>query len=180
MSRRRLSRRARSEVRTMQSWVRYSFAAIALLLSTTVTAEEPYAATGPILRKCSLVCPDILLRGCCSIYCPKPMPYVPCVCCCCPDDYCCKPCPCIPCYRGGVCDCYCPKACPILCRPIVADYYTCEAGTPCGVCASTHLVNEPPPANGNAPSALRITQPSSLESAADASLPNNPKSFLGL
>lgn len=154
----------------MRSVAKYSLAAVLLLLSNAALAEEPCTTSGSLLSKCSLVCPDALLRGCCCIYCPKPMPCVPCMCCCCPDDYCCKPCPCVPCYHGGACDCYCPKPCPNLCRPIAADFYTCDAGNSCGVCVPVHPISKT--TDDVAPSAVRLSQPSPTESVANKSQPD--------
>jgi hypothetical protein len=148
----RLSKVAHSEVDVLLT-LKNLFLIVALLLTSTATGEEPCAAAGSLLPKCSLVCPDFLLRGCCCIYCPKPMPCVLCARCCCPDDYCCKPCPCIPCYHGGVCNCYCCKPCPALCRKIAADYYTCEAGSACTDCAPAFRVSQSEPAKGTPHSA---------------------------
>jgi hypothetical protein len=153
----------------MRSLAKYSLAAVVLLLSSTVIADEPCTTSASIFSKCSLVCPDALLRGCCCIYCPKPLPCVPCLCCCCPDDYCCKPCPCIPCYHGGVCDCYCPKPCPDLCRPIAANFYTCDAGASCEGCVPACRVSKPLTTDEDAPLAVRLPQPSPPESGADQS-----------
>jgi hypothetical protein len=95
----------------------------------------------------ALTCPDVLLRGCCNIYCSKPLPCIQPFCrSCCKDCYCDKPCPCIPVYCRGVSSyCYCCKPCPDLCRPIAADYFNCverSAG-----CAHPHAIpNEQVPA----------------------------------
>lgn len=159
----------RSEIDVLRCLIRNSCTVIAFLIAAIATAEEPRATTESLFSTRSLVCPDVLLRGCCCIYCPKPLPCVRCLCCCCPDDYCCKPCPCVRCYQGGVCDCYCPKPCPVLCRPIAADYYTCEAGAFCGVCVPAYQVGQPSSIDGIAPSARHPTQPSPPESVADQS-----------
>jgi hypothetical protein len=113
-------------------------AATIVLLSACVStvarfaqSEERAGDPTRILPHASLVCPDALLRACCDDYCPKRPPCTYCYnrCCGC-NDYCSKPCPCIPCYRAGcLCDCYCPKSCPDLCRPLVADFFTCTKGS---------------------------------------------------
>lgn len=107
-------------------------ALIVALASGTVRiarSGEPVSDPPRNVPHASLVCPDVLLRACCDDYCPKRPPCIPCYnrCCGC-DDYCGKRSPCIPCYQGGSCDCYCPKPCPELCRPLIADYFTCSNG----------------------------------------------------
>jgi len=114
-------------------------------------AAEPVASAGLQDANLVLVCPETLLRGCCDGYCSKTQPCVPCYrrgCGC--DDYCCKPSPCIPCYRGScVAYCYCPKPCPDLCRPLVADFFSCAA--PNAPCEEPVLVGESSPGNPKAP-----------------------------
>ena len=84
-------------------------------------------ANFPLLQ--SLTCPELLLRGCCDNYCPKPQPYITCFCHRCgTDDYCRKPYPCIVRFCGGCPDCYTRKPYPDLCRPLASDYFTCAAG----------------------------------------------------
>jgi hypothetical protein len=96
-------------------------------------AERTAGAVRSADRTPKWVYPQTLLHGCCPIYCPKPLPHLPCWCygCGC-DDYCGKQRPNVPCYRGGCCDYYCPKPYPCLCRPLAADFYTCaEESTNC-------------------------------------------------
>jgi hypothetical protein len=101
--------------------------ALAACLALSRMAAGQASANQPLYPLGTLVCPDNLLRACCDLYCPKPLP---CVCCHCfgrtNDCYCCKPQPCIDCFRGPYkADCYCPKPFPDLCRPIFADYFRC-------------------------------------------------------
>jgi hypothetical protein len=106
-------------------------------------AEQP-APTGPSLYlQQRLTCPDALLRGCCCLYCPKPMPCVHHWCGCNgPDDYCRKLCPCVPCYHGcSEANCYCRKPMPCLCRPLGSDYYTCVAGSAACACSDACRVD---------------------------------------
>ncbi len=94
-------------------------------------AEESLGVERSISPMQALTCPSALLRGCRDIYCPKPLPCISRFCHGCgKDDYCGKPIPCVPCYRG-CCrpECYFRKPGPDLCRPLAAEYYTCEAGT---------------------------------------------------
>jgi hypothetical protein len=127
-------------------------AAIAAMLIASMNTVARFAQSEEladdltsILPHTSLVCPDALLRACCDDYCPKRPPCIPCFnrCCGC-DDYSGKPEPCIACYRGGCLDCYCPKPCPNLCRPLVADYFTCAKGR--AACAEPVIHAAPPPA----------------------------------
>jgi hypothetical protein len=115
------------------------FATSAMLIASLMSAEEPQVAPRSLYPLNSLVCPNAILRGCCCVYCPKPVPCVRYLCCCCPNDYCSKPLPCLPCYLGGCCDCYCRKPCPCLCRPIATDYFSCDAGSNCGTCTPVRL-----------------------------------------
>lgn len=90
-------------------------------------AEESDNVPRSIYPVNALTCPNSLLRACCDIYCPKPLPCIKPFCRGCrKDDYCSKPCPRIECYcRTCSSNCYCGKPCPDLCRPIAADYFVC-------------------------------------------------------
>ena len=107
--------------------------------SQFVVAEEPAGVEQSLYPWHALVCPDALLRGCCDIYCPKPLPCKSCLCRGCGKvDYCGKPCPCVPCFRNHCTrDCYCRKQCPEPCRPLFCDYFTCPGwGAGCAKSAS--------------------------------------------
>ncbi len=94
-------------------------------------ADELFGVERSICPVQALTCPEALLRRCCDIYCPKPLPCLTRICHGCgKDDYCGKPRPCVPCFRGCCpTDCYCRKPCPDLCRPLAADYFICDAGS---------------------------------------------------
>jgi hypothetical protein len=113
----------------MRQLVRTTSVAITLcsIFVELAAAQEPSSVPQSIYPWHAFVCPDALLRGCCNIYCPKPIPCIKAFCRgCCKDCYCSKPYPCIPCYcRTGTSYCYCNKPGPDLCRPIAADYFTC-------------------------------------------------------
>lgn len=101
--------------------------ALCIGLVRMACCDEPTAVAPGIYLLRDLTCPAPLLRGCCDNYCSKPLPGINYLCCICgPDDYCCKPLPCIPCFRGCCPDDYCSKPCPDLCRPIAADFYSCN------------------------------------------------------
>jgi hypothetical protein len=112
--------------------------AVCTVLVSFAAAQESDAVFPSIYPVNDLTCPNTLLRGCCPIYCPKPMPCIEAFCRGCrKDDYCSKPCSCIPCYcRTGTSYCYCGKPCPDLCRPIAADYFQCVKR--CAGCADAH------------------------------------------
>jgi hypothetical protein len=110
-------------------------AIFAIALCGVAAAQEAAGVDRNVYPRQALTCPDALLRGCCDIYCPKP---IPCVSCfsfgCGKDDYCRKPYPCIPCLNTWCTSgCYCKKPFPDLCRPLAADYFICAGwGTACG------------------------------------------------
>jgi hypothetical protein len=101
------------------------------------TADESGGVNRPRFVGSMLVCPDELLRRCCDIYSPKPLPCVPCFhpgCGAC--GYCSKPCPCISGFCGSrTAYCYRRKPCPDLCRPLDAHYFTCVKK--CNGCADS-------------------------------------------
>jgi hypothetical protein len=137
----------------MRQVLRTAFIVVALCsgLLRIATAEEPLGVERSIYPVRALSCPDALLRGCCDIYCPKPLPCLTCICHgCCKDDYCDKPSPCVPCYRGcSVPDCYNRKPCPVLCRPLAADYFTCAVGSAGCADLGAHSANSTLPARHN-------------------------------
>lgn len=111
----------------MRIWVGLVAVALCVGLFRMACSEEPTNIGPGIYPLRELTCPTPLLRSCCDNYCSKPLPGINCPCCICgPDDYCCKPLPFIPCFRGCCPDCYGSKPCPDLCRPIAADYYSCD------------------------------------------------------
>jgi hypothetical protein len=113
--------------------------------------DQPASAAPPNFALHSLSCPEALLRGCCSVYCPKPQPYIRCFYRdCATGDYCRKSCPCVPCFSGCWPDCYFRKPFPELCRPIAADYFRCaESSAPydsSDACVSTAPLSTAPAA----------------------------------
>lgn len=117
--------------------------AVAAAIAQGVSAEER-VSTAIFDRQPSrddLVCPQTLLRGCCSAYCTKPLPNLPRWCYCPgPCDYCRKSVPCVPCYHNSnCCDDYCCKLCPDVCRPLSAHYFTCAVGSGDCECSNTGL-----------------------------------------
>ena len=112
-------------------------AAMSIGLVRLALADEPASVAPATLPLQALTCPGVLLRGCCDIYCPKPLPCFACYCRDCgTDDYCEKPCPWVPCFRGcGTGYCYCCKPCPDLCRPLAADYFTCAQRSAACACS---------------------------------------------
>jgi hypothetical protein len=116
------------------------------------SAQDPAAEPRRIYPLQALTCPNTLLRGCCRVYCPKPIPCIKAFCRdCCKDGFCSKPCPCIPCFdRAGTSYCYCNKPCPDLCRPIASDYFTCvEKNTGCAAIGPGHPIE--PNSSANTP-----------------------------
>jgi hypothetical protein len=112
----------------MPQSIRFAICAIAVCnVVDFASAQGSQGGPSSIYPANALTCPHSLLRACCDIYCPKPMPCIKAFCRGCrKDDYCSKPAPTIPCYcRTGTSYCYCPKPCPDLCRPIAADYFAC-------------------------------------------------------
>jgi hypothetical protein len=172
-----LAKSAPSEVNVFCYVTRSSCLTIALLLAMTATGEEGRTTTNTSASKFSFVCPDVLLRSCCCIYCPKPMPCIPCPCCCCPDDYCCKPCPCIACYRGGVCSTYCGKPCPPFCRPIAADYYTCEAGSAHSECDPNCQPSSPNQGSVTIPTEISTSEESPIEQEIEEAQASNKRTY---
>lgn len=111
----------------------FTFYAVTVALARGVLAAETISSSSS-LDACSptaLVCPQTLLRGCCPVYCSKPLPGLPSWCYCPgPNDYCRKPAPGVSCYRNSNCrDDYCCKPCPDVCRPLSAHYFTCAVGS---------------------------------------------------
>jgi hypothetical protein len=96
-------------------------------------AEIPQEPERSLYRHALLVCPNELLCACCTVFCPKPQPCIPCFSSRSCSKYCPKPFPCVPCFRSGCsANCYSPKPCPNLCRPLAADDYRCgEERTDC-------------------------------------------------
>lgn len=109
--------------------------------SVLAEERESLSASGRQTSRDELVCPQTLLRGCCSEYSTKPLPCLPSWCFCPgPCDYCRKPAPCVSCYRiPNGCDDYCCKPSPDVCRPLSAHYFTCVVGSGDCACSSTGL-----------------------------------------
>ena len=151
-----------------------SVAMLFIALSGLAAAEESAGEQRPIQSPSTATCPNALLRACCDVYCPKPQPCISSLHVVCgKDDYCRKPCPCVRCL-GGCCatDSYCRKPCPNLCRPLVAEFFTCAScgdeyagSTDCGrvTTSSTALPNfaEGHPKQGRRP--LRLSGASPVE-----------------
>jgi hypothetical protein len=89
-------------------------------------ADQTGVAKSSLYPVHALTCPEALLRGCCGVYYPKPLPCMTGFCRGCrPDNYCPKECPSVSCFRGRCGFTYCPKPCPDLCRPLAADFFVC-------------------------------------------------------
>lgn len=130
---------------------------IGVCVTRVVAADSTTDESSSSAPPHNYVCPSALLHGCGCCYCPKPMPCIKPYCpqCCC-DDYCCKPIPCVHCFCGPWrCDSYCPKPMPCVCRPLAADFYTCDTGSACNRCSNRSSTEssdvEPTPTSVNSP-----------------------------